>query len=198
MFVPVALNYDRVLEDTILTKAALGNQRRFRARIGVIAWWILKQIGRRLVGRYQRFGIASVRYGQPISLRAFRAQHETDLTTDLARDLMTGLKDALPLVPGPAACWLVQEKGEIPEGDLMALIDKLLRNNGAEAPIDREAIESGVQQLVDRRILKRENGKISSSGQRIDLLNYYAASAALSDERVFSASAKEVSAVAGS
>lgn len=198
VFVPVALNYDRVLEDTILTKAALGNQRRFRARIGVIAWWIIKQIGRRLVGRYKRFGLASVRYGQPISLKAFRADHEADLTTDLARDLMAGLKDALPLVPGPAACWLVQEKGEIPEGDLIAMIDKLLRNNGAEMPIDREAIESGVQQLVDRRILKRDSGKISSSGQRIDLLNYYAASAALSEERVVSAPAKEISAVAGS
>ena len=88
VFVPVALNYDRVLEDTILTKAALGNERRFRARIGVITGWILKQIGRRLIGRYKRFGLAYVRYGQPISLRAFRAEHDKDIMTGLARDLM--------------------------------------------------------------------------------------------------------------
>lgn len=198
VFVPVALNYDRVLEDTILTKAALGNERRFRARIGVITWWILKQIGRRLVGRYQRSGVASVRYGRPVSLRAFRVDHETNLMTDLARDLMAGIGAAIPLVPGPAACWLVRERGEIPEEDAVQLIDQLLQRSGNSVPLERAAIEAGIQQLVDRRILKRENGKISSSGQRVDLLEYYSASAPLDAKTVLSATAKEISATAGS
>ncbi len=198
VFVPVALNYDRVLEDTILTKAALGNERRFRARIGVITWWILKQIGRRLIGRYQRFGVASVRYGRPVSLRAFRADHEANLMTDLARDLVAGISAAIPLVPAPAACWLVREKGEIPEEEAVQLIDQLLRRNGSPTPLARAAIEAGIQQLVDRRILKRENGKISSSGQRVDLLDYYAASASLDAKTALAASAKEISAPAGS
>ncbi|WP_170573876.1 1-acyl-sn-glycerol-3-phosphate acyltransferase [Ruegeria atlantica] len=198
VFVPVALNYDRVLEDTILTKAALGNERRFRAKIGVIAWWILKQVGRRLVGRYERFGVASVRYGQPISLQAFRADHEENLMTDLARDLMEGIAEAIPLVPGAAACWIVREKGEISETDTVALIDHLQQHNGYSVPMDRQTIESGIQQLVDRRILKREDGKLSSSGQRVDLLDYYAASAPLGGKQLDAALAKENSAVAGS
>ncbi|WP_170551596.1 1-acyl-sn-glycerol-3-phosphate acyltransferase [Ruegeria atlantica] len=198
VFVPVALNYDRVLEDTILTKAALGNERRFRARIGVIAWWIIKQVGRRLVGRYQRFGVASVRYGQPVSLQSFRADHKTNLMTDLARDLMVGIGKAIPLVPGPATCWLVREKGEIAETDAVALIDQLLRRNGSSTPLEHSAIEASIQQLVDRRILKREGGILSSSGQRVDLLNYYAASAPLDAGQVISATAKEISASAGS
>ncbi|WP_170385852.1 1-acyl-sn-glycerol-3-phosphate acyltransferase [Ruegeria atlantica] len=198
VFVPVALNYDRVLEDTILTKAALGNERRFRAKIGVIAWWILKQVGRRLVGRYERFGVASVRYGQPISLQAFRADHEENLMTDLARDLMEGIAEAIPLVPGAAACWIVREKGEISQTDAVALIDHLQQHNGYSVPMDRQTIESGIQQLVDRRILKREDGKLSSSGQRVDLLDYYAASAPLGGKQFDAALAKENSAAAGS
>ncbi len=198
VFVPVALNYDRVLEDTILTKAALGNERRFRARIGVITWWILKQIGRRLTGRYQRFGVASVRYGKPISLQAFRSEHEDNLMTDLARALIGGIGAAIPLVPVPATCWLVREMGEIPEAEALTLIERLLRRNGNPEPMDRTAVEAGIQQLVDRRILVRSSGKISSSGQRVDLLEYYAASAPLDAEQVLAASAKEVSASAGS
>ena len=40
---PVALNYDRVLEDKILTSAARIGQRRFKARIGIIMFRMLRQ-----------------------------------------------------------------------------------------------------------------------------------------------------------
>ncbi|WP_420585153.1 1-acyl-sn-glycerol-3-phosphate acyltransferase [Ruegeria sp.] len=198
VFVPVALNYDRVLEDTILTRAALGNQRRFRARIGVITWWILKQIGRRLVGRYQRFGVASVRYGLPISLQAFSADHPDNLMTDLARDLMKGIGDAIPLVPGPAACWLVREKGQMLETDAINQIRQMLSDGGVSDALADSDIQDAIQQLIDRRILKRDGGVLSPSGQRTDLFNYYAASAPLGENKAISATAKEISASAGS
>ncbi|WP_377191257.1 1-acyl-sn-glycerol-3-phosphate acyltransferase [Ruegeria meonggei] len=198
VFVPVALNYDRVLEDTILTKAALGNQRRFRARIGVITWWILKQIGQRLIGRYKRFGIASVRYGQPISLNTFRADHDRNLMTDLARELIGRIAAEIPLVPGPAACWLVRDKREWVEDDLVDLIGKLMRRDGISADPGPVPIRAAIDQLVDRRILRRDGGKITLSGQRVDLLDYYAASAPLNETLVIAATAKEISAPAGS
>ncbi|WP_170762294.1 1-acyl-sn-glycerol-3-phosphate acyltransferase [Ruegeria lacuscaerulensis] len=198
VFVPVALNYDRVLEDTILTRAALGSERRFRARIGVITRWILKQIWRRVIGRYKRFGLASVRYGLPISLRAFRADHKRDLMTDLARDLMACISDAIPLVPAPAACWLVQDQGELPEAEAIDLIAGLMQRDGVSDAANRASIEAAIDQLVERRILKRSNGKISQSGQRVDLLHYYAASAPLSSGGGDAAGAKEISASAGS
>ncbi len=198
VFVPVALNYDRVLEDTILTKAALGNQRRFRARIGVITMWILKQIGRKLVGRYKRFGVASVRYGQPISLQAFQADKDKDVTTDLARELMGRIRDAIPLVPVPAACWLIREKGGMPEDEARTLIADLMRRDGTLDVLDQASIVAALDQLVERRILKRESGKICQSGQRVDLLEYYAASAPLNENAKHAADAKGISASAGS
>ena len=176
VFVPVALNYDRVLEDTILTKAALGNERRFRARIGVITGWILKQLGRKLIGRYTRFGLASVRYGQPISLHAFRADHDQSVMTELARALMDRIQSAIPLVPLPVICRLVQERGELLQDELCALVSEILRRDGTFLQPDDLAITQALDQLVQRGILKQVDGKISQSGQRVDLFHYYAAS----------------------
>ncbi|WP_170414986.1 1-acyl-sn-glycerol-3-phosphate acyltransferase [Ruegeria atlantica] len=198
VFVPVALNYDRVLEDTVLTRAALGNERRFRARIGVITRWILKQLWRRVIGRYKRFGLASVRYGQPVSLQAFRANHRRDLITDLARELMARLRDAIPLVPVPAACWLLQKQKEMPEADAVQVLVELMHRNGVTDQENRTSVEAAIDQLVERRILKRSDGKICLSGQRVDLLDYYAASVPMRSSQEDAANAKEVSAPAGS
>lgn len=198
VFVPVALNYDRVLEDTVLTRAALGNERRFRARIGVITRWILKQLWRRVIGRYKRFGLASVRYGQPVSLRAFRADHQRDLMTDLARDLMTRLRAAIPLVPVPAACWLMQKHKEMSEADAVQVIVELMRRNGMTDQENQTSVEAAIDQLVERRILRRSDGKICLSGQRVDLLEYYAASVPMGPDEGNAADAKEISASAGS
>ncbi len=195
VFVPVALNYDRVLEDTILTAAALGTERRFRARIGVITLWTLKQVWRRLIGRYKRFGLASVRYAEPISLRAFRQHHERDLTTDLARELMQRIGAAMPFVPVPAACRLIQQEGPIAEDDLKARLTE--QGGAALAKGGGQAISDAIDQLVDRRILIRDNGILRASGERSDLLAYYAASSAPVGSPN-DAGAENISATAGS
>ncbi len=174
VFVPVALNYDRVLEDTVLTAAALGNDRRFHARIGVITRWSLKQIWRRLLGRYNRFGLASVRYGRPISLQQFREAGDRDLTTDLARELMRRIGDAIPVVPVPATCRIIEQHGPIREDALKA---HLVATGGPDlADENGRAINEAIDQLVDRRILIRDNGFLKPSGERTELLSYYAAS----------------------
>ncbi|KIC37718.1 glycerol-3-phosphate acyltransferase [Ruegeria sp. ANG-R] len=196
VFVPVALNYDRVLEDTVLTAAAKDSERRFRARIGVITRWTLKQIWRRLAGRYKRFGVASVRYATPISLKEFRVSHERDLTTDLARELMRRIGGAIPFVPVPAACRLLQEEGEIPEDELKA---RLLAMGGeAVAQNGGEAIDDALNQLIERRILQRAHGVLRPSGERTELLAYYAAASESILRSGGDASAESISATAGS
>ncbi|MEX0329541.1 MAG: 1-acyl-sn-glycerol-3-phosphate acyltransferase [Ruegeria sp.] len=196
VFVPVALNYDRVLEDTILTAAAQDTDRRFRARIGVVTRWTLRQIWLRLIGRYKRFGLASVRYASPISLRAFRQDHGRDLTTDLARELMQRIAGAIPFAPLPEACRIIQQDGTISEADLRArLLDRARPELGEDA---EPAIRDAIDQLVDRRLLKRDNGILAPTGERSDLLTYYAASCSAQNVPQDAASAKDVSAPAGS
>lgn len=196
VFVPVALNYDRVLEDTILTAAAQDSERRFRARIGVVTRWTLKQVWRRLIGRYKRFGLASVRYATPISLNAFRKDHERDLMTDLARELMQRIAGAIPFVPLPAACRILEESGEMSEGELKSQLQAQ-----AETALEGDAaqvIQDAIDQLVDRRLVVRENGVLKPSGDRSDLLRYYAASVRSATQPLDAADAKEISAPAGS
>ncbi|WP_171229770.1 1-acyl-sn-glycerol-3-phosphate acyltransferase [Ruegeria sp. HKCCA4008] len=190
VFVPVALNYDRVLEDTILTRAALGTERRFRARIGVIARWIVKQIWRRLIGRYKRFGLASVRYGRPISLKEFRAEGSDDMMTDLARALMQRIQHAIPLVPAPAACLLVRDNGPMSEEDVLSQIRQMMERDDPQTKDNSQAISNALDQLVERRILNRQGNMLSVSGQRGDLLDYYAASVPADSGNQVSASAK--------
>ncbi|WP_425078932.1 1-acyl-sn-glycerol-3-phosphate acyltransferase [Ruegeria denitrificans] len=190
VFVPVALNYDRVLEDTILTRAALGTERRFRARIGVITRWILKQLWRRLIGRYKRFGLASVRYGRPISLKDFRAEGSDDVMTDLARVLMQRIQHAIPLVPAPAACLLVRDNGPMSEEDALSRIQQMMERDDPQTKDNSQAISNALDQLVERRILNRQGNMLSVSGQRGDLLDYYAASVPVDSGIGVSASAK--------
>ena len=100
VFVPVALNYDRVLEDRILVTAAKQGGR-FRARIGVIVGKALKLFGLRLIGRKHRFGYAAVSFGAPLSLHRLRAETQGDLTIPLARTLNRRIGALVPVLPVP-------------------------------------------------------------------------------------------------
>ena len=60
VFVPVALNYDRVLEDRVLVAAAGATDRRFRFRWRDSIRYFFKHIYQRLTGRFLRFGYAAV------------------------------------------------------------------------------------------------------------------------------------------
>ena len=63
---------------------------------------------------------------------------------------------------------------------------------------DNHAISDALDQLVERRILHRDGEKILPSEERLDLLNYYAASASIDPKGRDAAKAKDVSAFAGS
>ena len=80
VFVPVGINYDRVLEDRNLTASlakAAGTQHQRRG-----PWAVIRYVGRALAlktaGRWHRYGYASVSFGTPVSLRAFVAERHLD------------------------------------------------------------------------------------------------------------------------
>ncbi len=203
VFVPVALNYDRVLEDSVLTDAASRQERRFRARIGVIAVWLLKQPWRKLTGRYRRFGTAAVNFGHPVALGDFRGERG-DPSVPLARDLMRRIADVLPIVAAPLVCWLVHHEGAMTSQQMADRIRTLLAqvSDPGLQPSAEDLISglpSILRELTDRRILVLQNGRYEAGTERRPLLDYYAASVArvvapLAD----AADAKDISATAGS
>ncbi len=179
VFVPVALNYDRVLEDKILTSAARAKERRFKARIGVITYRILRQLWLWVTGRYHRFGYAAVSFGKPVSLTEFSSQSNGDLTTRLAREMSRRIGEIVPVLPVPLVAWLLSVKGPMTKAALAQAMDDLL----AEMPSayvhvprhDRDyAVEVGLRQLTERGILTVQRGVITPSEAHSDLLNFYA------------------------
>ena len=184
VFVPVALNYDRVLEDRVLIKAAETGTRRFPVRLATAAGWVGRLVWQKLRGRFQTFGHAAVCYGQPLSLRAFLTDDPGASTETLAEVLMTRIRAAVPLLPVPlAAAALVRSGGRGAEAAVIATGAALIAEAqalganlhlpGASA---ETALREGLAALVLRGIVRREGEALSIAPGQDSALGYYAAS----------------------
>jgi glycerol-3-phosphate O-acyltransferase len=71
VFVPVAINYDRVMEDRNLIEAQASGARAFRFSIRPIYRYLRRQTWLRLTGKFHRYGYAAVCFGDPLSLTEF-------------------------------------------------------------------------------------------------------------------------------
>lgn len=98
VFVPVAINYDRILEDRVLIAAGQRGDRRFGARISVVVRFILRKFWQGIRGRYVRFGTAAVVFGSPLSLRTFGVEKPVE---ELAAALMVRIEEVMPVLLVP-------------------------------------------------------------------------------------------------
>lgn len=120
VFVPVAINYDRVLEDRVLIAAAQRGDRRFGARITVMVRFILRKFWQALRGRYVRFGTAAVVFGTPLSLRDFGTDKPVEA---LAAEVMLRIEAAMPVLLVPLLSRHMRAAGDAVEADrLEALV----------------------------------------------------------------------------
>ncbi len=182
VFVPVALNYDRVLEDRILVAAQDKTRRRFRARISVIAGFLLNQFWLRLRGRYHRFGYAAVSFGEPLSLAAFAAGQEGDVAEPLAEALMARIAGVVPALPVPLVAAVIESAdGPLSRSAVERAFGKRIARLAPEhVHLPRGdvgyATEVGLRALEERGLILREAGLISANPEESALLGYYARS----------------------
>ncbi|TMM51615.1 1-acyl-sn-glycerol-3-phosphate acyltransferase [Sulfitobacter sabulilitoris] len=161
VFVPVAINYDRVLEDSVLIAAAARGDRRFGARISVVVRFILRKLWQFLRGRYKRFGTAAVAFGEPVSLRDFGPDRPLE---DLSRTLMTRIEAAMPVLFVPLTSWVLQQAGgPLSDADLLARTDAEARKLPARslliAPEARHAaIEEARDLMVKHAMIEQGAG----------------------------------------
>ena len=173
VFVPVALNYDRVLEDRILIKAGETGERRFRARISVIAGFVLRQLWLRITGRFFRFGYAAVSFGTPVSLASMQGSS----TEDVAEELMERIRAVVPVLPIPLVA-LALQRGAKSQAEVEDFAEDLL-NKVPEAHVHmpREslsyAVEVGLRGLTLRKAVSEADALTVTDAP---LLSYYAAS----------------------
>ena len=187
VFVPVALNYDWVLEDKILTSAARAGERRFRARIGVVMAKILRQLWLWMTGRYHRFGYAAVNFGRPLSLQDFaasRAESQSQsLSQDLGQELMSRIGEAVPVLPVPMAAWLFLRHGSMSSAALehrMRALGEQMANASVHHPRASLAYagEAALRILLKRGMVSRQGGLYLPVTEKRDLLAFYANSIA--------------------
>lgn len=197
VFVPVGVNYDRVMEDRVLTNAKPerdGGRPRFR----VSPWTALKFAGNNLWlmlrGKWHRNGYTCVSFGEPVSLRAQLAARTVDLRTlndearhvevqHLADTLIGAIGDVIPALPVSlvATAILQTEHATMTDFELKGRVCQLietLESRGAHVHIPRDdreyAITVGLRMLTMRDlVLKDDWGYRANRDERV-LLQYYA------------------------
>ena len=188
VFVPVGINYDRVLEDRFLIRAHVTGVRRFRPPLREVLEGLGLHLWRRLTFRFQGFGTAKVVLGEPLSLGAFLADEPERPTEALAAELMGRVAGAVPAVPVALvarhlqdgvmrSCAALEEAVRADLGRLGA--------QGADLP-GRGAgriVEDALALLGTRGVIRRTPEGVTRQEGEADLFAYYAGSIAHLFER---------------
>ncbi|ETX29939.1 1-acyl-sn-glycerol-3-phosphate acyltransferase [Roseivivax isoporae] len=178
VFVPVALNYDRVLEDRVLVAAHGAGTRRFEARLSVAARFALWQLWLRLTGRFNRFGYAAVSFGTPVSLRALGPLADPAV---LAQRLLSDIAAVVPVLPVPLVARILLRQGPVDRAGLQAAVGAALDTLGqAHVHLPRDsrdyAAEVGLRTLLRRGIAEETPEGFRITAAEVPLAAYYARS----------------------
>jgi glycerol-3-phosphate O-acyltransferase len=156
--VPVALNYDRVLEDRSLIRelVAEGDRPTRVAQLVTVVSYLVGNTVRLLTGRLKRYGRVAVNFGTPLSLRAWLQTAPADVLTlpkeqrlpeleRLGREMLNRIGAIIPVTPVPLAAAALLSFGQ--------------------TVISKNALLERMDQLRDR--LHEVNGKVVRGGSRI-------------------------------
>ncbi|MBI1752165.1 MAG: 1-acyl-sn-glycerol-3-phosphate acyltransferase [Acidobacteria bacterium] len=199
VFIPVGINYDRVVEDSNLVRESLGKPRRSPlALLRRTSLWLVGLVWRGATGRFHRFGYAVANFGRPIHARA--ALEGADLRSldwEARRPLLEAVADSLlravgaevPIPPVAAVAWAFRWQGDPASGLTLGraqLRDRLLavlaaaQERGLPLYLPRgsfqRTFEVGLRVLLLRRILVPQEGQLLLPPHRAPLLDYYARS----------------------
>jgi glycerol-3-phosphate O-acyltransferase len=200
LFVPVGINYDRVIEDRVQVAALTtpeGEKPRFKFSAGVLIGFLLHNAWLRMRGRLYRYGYACVSFGRPLSLRQYLVERGIDFRMldekrrfaeieRLGAMLMDKVGEVVPALPVALVSTVVlaairplsalELKGEV------AALMTRLSAKGAHVHIPRAdqdyALEVGLRMLRLRHLVEEENGLYRANPREEMLLRYYANSIA--------------------
>ena len=197
VFIPVGLNYDRVLEDRILTskRESEATGRNFRVSLSSIIGVLRQIIWLRIKGQLYRAGYAVASFGTPISLRSYLGERNLNLRKldddqrfseieKFGTKLITAISTLIPAVPVALVSTVMLKLGDrkIGELELKSKVFELITNleaRGTYSHIPREdrdyAVSTGLRMLTLRHIIEiTENGLLRANPKETVLLQYYA------------------------
>ena len=188
VFVPLGLNYDRVLEDRTLLREGPRSG-------GLAATWktlrfVMHNVSLMLRSEWHRFGYACVNFGTPISMRergidyqALSGEKRRTAVAALGDELMRAVGRIVPVVPVPliATVFVAQPQRALSELELKAEVGRLLARleaAGAHVYIPRGdldyALTVGLRMLRLRHLVDENEGLFRARQEELPLLAYYA------------------------
>lgn len=177
IFVPVALNYDQVIEDRFLIKAGRDGKRRFRPPAWTVIRSTLTYVWRRLSGQFKGFGTASVAFGTPLALSSFGRR--SDLTEDVAEELMARIRTVVPVLAAPLVARAMVHHGAWTRDALAAaLTDMLTQVEAKNIPLPRRdvgtLIDDTLARFTIRKLISEDAGTYRAINDGEEVLTYYA------------------------
>jgi glycerol-3-phosphate O-acyltransferase len=197
VFVPVGINYDRVLEDrTLLIErtSKVQEPRKWNA-LRNTSGFVFNIIRLKVHNRWNRFGYAAVQFGSPISLRRYCEnehidfrQYDTDgrfeKVTELADHLMLAVGRLVPALAVPLIATVVIRSDEnFTELELKAQVqrrlDTLAIGGGRHLIFEAAnsfALDKAIEMMIIRHLLVERDGRYRANPDENALIEYYASS----------------------
>lgn len=200
-FVPVGINYDRVLEDrTLLRELETHAERPVTGRLAQVrevGGFVFWNLARLVTRRWKRYGRAAVTIGAPVAVTEWMHELETrgiDVfalprterlphVQTLCDTLLARIGNVIPVTPVPLACAALQSFGaDFVRRDVLlermeAMRDVLLELNGRVVRADRDIAETfdrAYRMLRLRRMVARAGDGYVILPRGRPLISYYA------------------------
>ena len=200
VFIPVGINYDRVLEDRSLVRELDPRAGPRSQMYTVITFlkFLAHNVKLLLERRWYRFGYACVNFGTPISMRSYTDRSQIDFRfldsearfeaiERLGGELLSAIATTIPVLPVPliATVFLRHPRTAMSELEIKAHAHALINDfeqHGAYVHIPRSdqdyAAAVGLRMLVLRHLVQESDGLYQASDADHDMLRYYANSIA--------------------
>lgn len=200
VFIPVGINYDRVIEDRSLIR------RLDKTAAKKSAWFIVKTSVRFIFknamlsrkNRWRRFGYASVNFGEPVSAKKFCESKKIDFSTldkddrfacieSLADFIMKKIARVVPVVPVALMSEILIKNNAQWHSELelkTKCSERIGQLKEAGAPIDiascalESVLGSSLTALAGRGLVEEKENLYRMKESEFALLNYYANSIA--------------------
>ncbi len=196
VFVPCALNYDKIPEDKTLiahqddgftSKGPLYALLSFLKFIGSVTAYMMPR-------RHKPFGYACVNFGSPISLNDWQAKNDVAINlqdraerrksiTALGNELAARVSDLVPILPTYLLAKVLSDSEDLPISELnlkvraTKLIEKLISNGAPVFLPNNEgdyALSQGIYVLLRRNIIEPTgDGRFNLVKSNRKLLDYY-------------------------
>jgi glycerol-3-phosphate O-acyltransferase len=197
--IPVAINYDRVLEDRSLLREqqAEGERLPRREQLKEVASYVFKVSTRFVLRRARRYGRACVNFGAPLDVDAWLAAHPGVLhlareerlaqLKQLADEVMRRIAAIMPVTPVTlAATALLEHEGQHITRAVWedALDQQRARLRAVQAPVvgeertSAEILDRALVMLMLRRVVTEEGDGFQIDRRQTSLLRFYANSIA--------------------